>query len=566
MEQKPQMDAKIAEWQTLARKAVKGRGTQEAGLNILNRYTEDKIEQKALFTETDQGNSLHDSWSATGAQVWSMAQNIEPYNDIKGLNQAILDEVEGGTKRIILAPEQDLTLLPQALNGVIIDAIEIAIDGAENPVQAAESMIAIWSSANINPEAAYGFIGVDILRNHGESQVMSATAIRDLLAKTLPIIENCPQLRLFDVNGSEIHRQGHSPAAELALCLAQTAALLRLMEEAGISPREGLSRLEITIAMDADLYGSIVKGRALRLLMSLMRKAMGIDGNADYHQQLRGITSDRMLSRLDQDTNIQRCGTAMLAMALSGLGTITNLPHDWLVGSSLEGRRLARNAHHILADEALLGHVIDPAQGSYFIDNATTALAEKAWKYFQEIENAGGFFKTVGKGVVQTWAKKAIDARQEYIDKGEDKLLGVTIHPVQTGKLSPCYEGRYGVRGGEFRPAKPWENIYEAMSQLAPRCLLLDIGVSVDPGKSAQIADKWFIASGIQASYITVENMTAAKKLIEQAKPDILVLGADNDQNLAMEIPVQLDSDAFTGNIRLLMEHIIETLTKGGNG
>ncbi|MEZ4990256.1 MAG: methylmalonyl-CoA mutase family protein [Saprospiraceae bacterium] len=35
--------------------------------------------------------------------------------------------------------------------------------------------------------------------------------------------------------------------------------------------------------------------------------------------------------------------------------------------------------------------MVDPSSGSYYIEKLTDALAEAAWKQFQEIEAKGGF-------------------------------------------------------------------------------------------------------------------------------------------------------------------------------
>ena len=118
--------------------------------------------------------------------------------------------------------------------------------------------------------------------------------------------------------------------------------------------------------MDADLYGGLAKARTLRNLLDRMIAATG-QVCSDLPSRLHGITSDRMLSLIDAETNMLRNGTAMLSMALAGLGKITNRPHDWLSGSSSLSRRIARNAHHLLADEAQLTIIADPAQGSYYM-------------------------------------------------------------------------------------------------------------------------------------------------------------------------------------------------------
>jgi methylmalonyl-CoA mutase len=46
--------------------------------------------------------------------------------------------------------------------------------------------------------------------------------------------------------------------------------------------------------------------------------------------------------------------------------------------------RTARNISSILKDESHLDKVSDPVAGSYYVENLSVELAEKAWKKFQE--------------------------------------------------------------------------------------------------------------------------------------------------------------------------------------
>ena len=54
-------------------------------------------------------------------------------------------------------------------------------------------------------------------------------------------------------------------------------------------------------------------------------------------------------------------------------------------------RRIARNTQLLLLEESHIGRVLDPAGGSWFVEDLTEQLAEQAWKHFQDIESRGGF-------------------------------------------------------------------------------------------------------------------------------------------------------------------------------
>src|SRR6056297_1525012 len=73
------------------------------------------------------------------------------------------------------------------------------------------------------------------------------------------------------------------------------------------------------------------------------------------------------------------------------------------------GRRIARNTPIILGEESHLHRVVDPAGGSWFLENLTAELALKAWDEFQEIEREGGVIEALRSG----WLRERVDAAWE---------------------------------------------------------------------------------------------------------------------------------------------------------
>ena len=51
--------------------------------------------------------------------------------------------------------------------------------------------------------------------------------------------------------------------------------------------------------------------------------------------------------------------------------------------------------------ESHFDKVIDPAAGSYYIENLTVAIAKQAWELFLAVEEAGGFYAALKAGTVQ---------------------------------------------------------------------------------------------------------------------------------------------------------------------
>ncbi len=533
-------------WKDLALKALKA-----DDLTRLNRITEDGITIQPLYLAEDRQDALSDTVSAQSAQGWKMVQYVEPAHDASQLNRGILDELEGGASGIILTPDQDLSLITHAMDGVYLDAISVELNAPQDAVAAANILAGLWRDHNITPDDAKGAIGVDGLASVVLAKAeFDADAYGQSLKAVMDIAGDWPHLSVVSIGGVKWHNLGLTPAQQIAASMAETVMVLRAAETQGIDLDAMVGAMRFGLVFDADLYQGLAKARAFKAVLIKLLAAMDVNKSllSGLSNQCHGYTAEAMLSRLDTDTNILRNGTAMLAASLSGFGHITAMPHNWLTGSTDQGRRIARNMHHLLADESQLGRVADPAQGSYFMDVLAAELAEKSWGLFQEIENAGGIVKAWGQGLITAWADQASDARQSRLNKGEVASLGTTLHPIKGADLLPVVDGVLGPRGGINRSTQKWEDLYGRFKGQSLRCLLLDIGMPEESSKNQSAAQfsRWFAAVGLDGTVMTADDLSHGQSILSSAKPDVLILGGALAATLAEDPIFETIKPAFT--------------------
>jgi methylmalonyl-CoA mutase len=84
----------------------------------------------------------------------------------------------------------------------------------------------------------------------------------------------------------------------------------------------------------------------------------------------------------NQYWNMITATTQAMAAALAGVDSISIRPCNGKEKADDFTRRIARNVQHILQSESYLNRVVDPSAGSYYIENLTVAIAEKAWQQF----------------------------------------------------------------------------------------------------------------------------------------------------------------------------------------
>jgi methylmalonyl-CoA mutase len=212
------------------------------------------------------------------------------------------------------------------------------------------------------------------------------------------------------------HAGGATEEQELAAVLATYVAYLRVVADP--------TRFEIQLATDADQFRSIAKLRAMRLLAARVAETAGLEGAPRMHVE----SAWRMMSAIDPDTNILRTTAAAFAALVGGADSVTVLPHDCLTENSDSGRRLARNAQTILADEASLWRVDDPAAGSGALEALTGTLAEAAWRRFQKIEAAGGIVAAIAGDELLQEIAQAREARLQGARAGRLTMIGANAY------------------------------------------------------------------------------------------------------------------------------------------
>jgi Methylmalonyl-CoA mutase, N-terminal domain/subunit len=100
-----------------------------------------------------------------------------------------------------------------------------------------------------------------------------------------------------------------------------------------------------------------------------------------------------------------------------------------------------------MAKESHLSRVIDPAGGSYFIEELTQNLCEKAWSIFQEVEKQGGLATALQSGWVQVEIDKVYANRTKNLAKRKQAITGVNQFPdlheesIETQIVASVHQG-----------------------------------------------------------------------------------------------------------------------------
>ena len=187
-----------------------------------------------------------------------------------------------------------------------------------------------------------------------------------------------------------------------------------------------------------DFLLEVCKLRAFRLVWSKAQRACGLAPSAPF---VHGATAWRTFTRRDPYGNLLRATVQAAAAAFGGARAVTVTPFDALLppgevpghaAGSSRGRRLARNLHALLQEEAALAAVLDPAGGSYAVETLTEELARGAWQMLRQIEEVGmaeALTMPAEASPLRRLLSEASERRRQRLREGRDAVLGVSHYP-----------------------------------------------------------------------------------------------------------------------------------------
>ncbi|WP_419870708.1 methylmalonyl-CoA mutase family protein [Chryseobacterium sp. CT-SW4] len=228
----------------------------------------------------------------------------------------------------------------------------------------------------------------------------------------------CIDISLHQNAGAAIYQQ-------LGIALAKTKELIELLGE-GI-----LNKILFRIAVGGNYFFEMAKLRAFKLVFNQLTKEYG----ADEIPYIFAETSWRNKAVADAENNLIR-STLELASAMIG-GADAVYSNNYLVDkSTANSEEISFKQQIVLAYESIINVFEDASNGSYYVEDITRQIAEKAWDLFVEIEENGGYLEQLKQGVIQKEIYKHAVEEQKWVEEGKIKLIGVNLYPKLEVKKS----------------------------------------------------------------------------------------------------------------------------------
>ncbi len=260
---------------------------------------------------------------------------------------------------------------------------------------------------------------------------------KELLAKDFSR-KICVDISVHQNAGAAINQQ-------LGIALAKTKDLVEKYGE------EILNELLFRIAVGPNYLFEIAKVRALKLLFIEFAKEYGLK-EVPY---IFAETTFRNKTKTDPENNLIRSTLEIAAAMIGGADAV--YANDFRIAESTNlSREISFKQQIVLAYESIINVFEDAGNGSYVIEDLTKQFAEKAWKLFLEIEEAGGYLELLKQGVVQQKIYEHAVQEQKWVQDGKIKLVGINLYP----KLDATKSAEEMYSPTDLKPVR-WSEMFE---------------------------------------------------------------------------------------------------------
>ena len=490
--------------------------------------------------------------------TWYVRQDIK-VECAKEANAKALDLLNKGVDSLgfninkkDLCPEYIETLL----EGICAECVELNFSTCQGAtVTLANLLVEYFTKKGYDLAALKGSINYDpmgkMLAKGKDMSNYIATA-----KVLVEIMAALPKYRCITVNALELNNAGSYIAQELGYALAWGNEYLNALIEAGVSADDAAKKIKFNFGISSNYFLEIAKFRAARMLWANIVKEYNPACDCACKMLAHAETSTFNLTLFDAHVNMLRTQTEAMSAALAGVNSITVSPFDKAYQTPDDfSERIARNQQLLLKEECHFDKVVDPAAGSYFIENLTVSIAQQAWNLFLQVEEEGGMMEAVKAGKVQEAVNASNKARHEAVSKRREILLGTNQYPnfteMANGK-APL--GCQCCCGGEHKHEceKPIATLnknraadeFEALrlqtenSGRRPKAFMLTIGNLAMRQARAQFSCNFLACAGYEVidnlGFATVEEgVEAAMK----ANADIVVLCSSDDEYAELAVP-----------------------------
>jgi methylmalonyl-CoA mutase len=388
------------------------------------------IRQYAGFSTAEDSNAFYRRNLAAGQKGLSVAFDLATHRGYDSDHERVVGDV--GKAGVAIDSVEDMKIL---FDQIPLDkmSVSMTMNGAVLPIMAFYIVAAQEQGVALKDLA--GTIQNDILKEFMVRNTYiypptpSMKIISDIFQYTS---KNMPKFNSISISGYHMQEAGATCDIELAYTLADGLEYIRKGLDAGMDIDTFAPRLSFFWAIGMNHFMEIAKMRAARMLWAKLVKQFNPKNPKSLALRTHCQTSGWSLTEQDPFNNVARTCIEAAAAAFGGTQSLhTNALDEAIALPTDFSARIARNTQIYLQEETLITKTVDPWAGSYYVENLTNDIADKAWALIEEVEELGGMTKAIEAGIPKLRIEEAAARKQARIDSGQDIIVGVNKYRLE---------------------------------------------------------------------------------------------------------------------------------------
>ena len=523
------------------------------GFNVQPYYRQEDL--KGLKTTVSAPGQFPYVRGTKTTNEWAIRQNICATKNARKANAKALDILNKGVNSLgfcLDAEKLSYRYIKTLLEGIKLDevAINFNVCACKAP-ELANILVRLVGRSGYDFKAVAGTINVDPIKNMLlKGKPLTKEQVAEKIVATVKAAKTLVNYRVVGVNSVALNNSGAYCSQELAYALAWGAEYMTMMTEAGLPNYLAARAIRFNMGIGGNYFMELAKFRAARLLWAKIVEAYKAPVFTSALKEAAKMNVSAETSRFnmtifDAYVNMLRTQTETMSAALAGVDEIVVTPFDATYEEPTEfAERIARNQQLLLKEESHFDKVVDPAAGSYYIENLTKSIAEEAWKQFLAIQEEGGMYELVAAGKVQEAMAATLKTRLSDVAKRKEVILGSNQFPNFTEKAGKkikevacgccCAKPENAIATLPVaRAAEEFEalRLETEAAKKQPVAFMLTIGNLAMRIARAQFSCNFFACAG----YKVIDNngfksVAEGIKAARKAKADIIVLCSSDDE------------------------------------
>ncbi len=249
-----------------------------------------------------------------------------------------------------------------------------------------------------------------------------------------------PKWNTISISGYHIREAGSTAVQELAFTLANGKAYVKAALDKGLDINVFGRRLSFFFNAHNNFFEEIAKFRAARKIWAGIMKDLGATDPAAMMLRFHTQTGGSTLTARQPHNNIVRVALQAMASVLGGTQSLHTNGYDEALSLPTEAAaQLALRTQQIIAFESGVTETVDPLGGSYFIENLTADVEQKALELIARIDAMGGSIYAIESGWMQAEIARSSYVFQREVDNREKIIVGMNEFVTEDSTKIPPF-------------------------------------------------------------------------------------------------------------------------------